>query len=862
MTVSTIYARVEYEGDASTVSFPVPWMFLESDDLRLTKINDTTDAETAVTSFTTTGEGEEAGGTVILPAPIPGFSLRIERLTDRTQEMDLQPQGRFPARDLERSVDKLTLIVQELEERIGRIASGGPGTGVETIVTDDPDRVQIEKIGTEVTINVTQTYDDIPGPDLELLPDGDLVLKQATGVGSKLIRVETDFSWSGWAGGTTLGGRGIAAGYAWFGDPGSQVHLPVWCANDAYATLYWTRDFWATTVEDISLAGIIGPGVLDVKPPCMTYVKIGGVWCWVLTSDSTGAWWYAQDIAANYNPDGTLEVAAWVAGTPATRVMADIATSTLEGVSCMVGNHSRIIRTTDWATWADVHNTGGPVVGGIATDNDGTWIAVERDTGKVIRSVDGGLTWTNPTIWERVGEGGAYSSTGTLIPAGSVTHGNGTWLVTGASSYAYSTDGVYWTIENSALGSFYGVGFDGIRYFATNPNNGADPAIIYQLLVSSIPFHRQVVAERGLVVGGDAYFKDLPWARGIGTDQNGKAYDMEIPPLDRPGKETVASGYVKLATLRVVDVGGTSSFAAEITTCGRSSGASDTQRARLFVRVKQVSAMSSPLDAPLVEILSEGLTSFGVGYAVEQDDAVEKRISVYIFPNSSTHLYKYSVTAQFGSGASSIPEFFEDPTPLASSPAGYVEATHAPIKAGAIQKYAKETTEHVGGCIYSQWGTVPQSGVKVNASLASASSIGSRSIGAARLNYKGACLDVQASGFLTTDASPGTGAMRVTVGATTFRDITFSLPTSVTDVPWTLRGRIMVREPGSSSEIHGVMVFEYTDASGVVQRPKPTGAEHVTGINLDVANDIGLDWTASDAGTSLVVTDIEMQMIR
>lgn len=558
MTVSTIYGPVEYDGDASTVDFTVPWMFLESNDLQVTKIADGTGAETAVTTFTTTGAGSPTGGTLTLPAPIPGFSLRIERRTDRTQEMDLQPQGRFPAESLERSVDKLTLIVQELDQGGG--GGGGGGGSIHTIDTDTPEKVEIVKVGNSVTINVTETYEDIPGPDLQLVAPDKLVLVQGTGIGSNLVKVPTDFSWASWVDGPTQGGRGIAAGYAWFGDPGSQVHVPVWGANDAQGRIRWTTDFWNTSVEDTSFYTLTSG---TVAPPCMTYVEIAGVWCWVLTSNGDGSWWYAQDIAANYNANGSLKTSAWVVGTTAPRLMADIATSPLEGVSCMVGNHGYITRTTDWSAWTDVHNTGGQVIGGIATDNDGTWIAVERDTGKPIRSTDTGLTWTNPTIYKRTGESGAYASATTLIPTGTVVHGNGMWLITGAASYAYSPDGLYWTVENSALGSFYGVGFDGVRYFATNPNNGTNPPVIYQLLVSSIPFHRQTVHERGFASAGPDYF---PYAPNIivATDQNGKVEEARVG--DRPIPERfLAEGFVSILDWNAArPTGGTSDQTAGI----------------------------------------------------------------------------------------------------------------------------------------------------------------------------------------------------------------------------------------------------------------------------------------------------------
>lgn len=129
MTVSTMYAPIEYEGDGESVAFAIPWIFLEADDLRLYLVNPTTEAKTSLSAFVATGAGVEAGGTVTLPAaPSAGLVLRIERRTDRDQEMDLTPQGRFPAVSLERAADKLTLIVQELDYQLGGSDSGGDGS--------------------------------------------------------------------------------------------------------------------------------------------------------------------------------------------------------------------------------------------------------------------------------------------------------------------------------------------------------------------------------------------------------------------------------------------------------------------------------------------------------------------------------------------------------------------------------------------------------------------------------------------------------------------------------------------------------------------------------------------------------------
>lgn len=355
---------------------------------------------------------------------------------------------------------------------------------------------------------------------------------QLTGLGAQLIEVPTSFTWGGWAYGPTLGGRGISPGYAWIGG----VHTKVWCANDGAANLYWTADDWVSVVQDTSLAGIVGPGFLNWRPPCLKYLTVNGVPSWVATSDQAGAWYYAQDIAANFNANGTLKPTAWVAGTAAPHVIADIGVSS--AASCMVGNHGFITRTVNWTSFTDVYS-GAAVIGGIDTDRSGKWVAFERDTGKLLMSTDDGVTWTAPQAYVRYAEGDPYVAAPSVIATGSVCAGNGIWLITGASGYAYSYDGIHWTIQNNPLGSFYGVGFDGVKFYAVNPNNvGSPPPVIYQLLVSEIPAHRQLVAEKGMSVDLGLWLPFLASAGLLGTNDAGAVIERHGVALDWFGVDT------------------------------------------------------------------------------------------------------------------------------------------------------------------------------------------------------------------------------------------------------------------------------------------------------------------------------------
>jgi hypothetical protein len=123
MTVSSSTARVSYSGNGVTVAFAVPFYFLSNSHLAVT-LRSSTGVETPQvlgTNYTVTGAGVLTGGTVTMTvAPASGATLVIVRSVPLTQETDLQPNDRLPAETLEQTVDKLTMITQQINETTDR----------------------------------------------------------------------------------------------------------------------------------------------------------------------------------------------------------------------------------------------------------------------------------------------------------------------------------------------------------------------------------------------------------------------------------------------------------------------------------------------------------------------------------------------------------------------------------------------------------------------------------------------------------------------------------------------------------------------------------------------------------------------
>lgn len=123
MTVSSSTNRVSYAGNGSTTVFPYTYKIFDQDDLTviLRAANGTETTKTITSDYTVSGVGNAGGGNVtMLTAPASGETLVILREQDLIQELDIVPNDPFPADSLEGALDKLTFMVQQHEETLGR----------------------------------------------------------------------------------------------------------------------------------------------------------------------------------------------------------------------------------------------------------------------------------------------------------------------------------------------------------------------------------------------------------------------------------------------------------------------------------------------------------------------------------------------------------------------------------------------------------------------------------------------------------------------------------------------------------------------------------------------------------------------
>lgn len=123
MTVSTSTNRVQYNTNGTAGPWTVPFYFLEDSHLAVTY---TTSAGletllTLTTHYSVTGAGDEDGGTVTtVSSYAAGGTITILRSVPATQDTEYVETDSFPAVSHMMALDKLTMLVQQALEVIGR----------------------------------------------------------------------------------------------------------------------------------------------------------------------------------------------------------------------------------------------------------------------------------------------------------------------------------------------------------------------------------------------------------------------------------------------------------------------------------------------------------------------------------------------------------------------------------------------------------------------------------------------------------------------------------------------------------------------------------------------------------------------
>ena len=140
MTLDSTTSKVQYTQSGTTTAWPVPYKFLDNEDLIvITTVDDVDTTLVLDTDYTVAGAGDDDGGTVtISPAVATGTRVTIYREIDLDQPTELTTAGGWFPKVHEAVFDRLTMIDQQLQEQLDRAVKLAPST------TLDPDTVAEE----------------------------------------------------------------------------------------------------------------------------------------------------------------------------------------------------------------------------------------------------------------------------------------------------------------------------------------------------------------------------------------------------------------------------------------------------------------------------------------------------------------------------------------------------------------------------------------------------------------------------------------------------------------------------------------------------------------------------------------------
>lgn len=127
MTLYSDQRKIIYQGNGATTTFDVPFYFINNADIQVSVSNGQTVTDLVLnTDYTLSGAENENGGTVTTTVPVAsGSEIAILRQVSYKQEMDIPENDRFPSKNMERALDRLTMQTQQLAEQVDRSVTVG-----------------------------------------------------------------------------------------------------------------------------------------------------------------------------------------------------------------------------------------------------------------------------------------------------------------------------------------------------------------------------------------------------------------------------------------------------------------------------------------------------------------------------------------------------------------------------------------------------------------------------------------------------------------------------------------------------------------------------------------------------------------
>lgn len=129
MAVTSTTSKIQYEGNGSAESFPIPFLFLAAGDIKAVFTGvDGVDADLVKdTDYSVTGAGDSSGGTLAFPLSGSAYStltagqhLTIYREMELSQPQVFQNADDLDVKGIEGGDDRATLLIQQLKEQTDR----------------------------------------------------------------------------------------------------------------------------------------------------------------------------------------------------------------------------------------------------------------------------------------------------------------------------------------------------------------------------------------------------------------------------------------------------------------------------------------------------------------------------------------------------------------------------------------------------------------------------------------------------------------------------------------------------------------------------------------------------------------------